>query len=223
MVGVIRKRDVLAHPIATVQCFGWPVLLKALVARRQQTFLSLLVESRTFRPPKVAVPELLDDCVGLELSASRIYEALAERFQDSASVSLFFATLAQQEQDHAELLRLCREAASREGWLEDKFAPWRDAVPRLQREMQTHEVSLADIENLPDIMRLVIRIEASEINLIFDGIVAATDSDFVRKLRAFHTAELEHLDYISSRISELVPELAADCRRMKAGYLGEEV
>jgi len=223
MVGVIRKRDVLAHPIATLQCFGWPVLLKALVARRRQTFLSLLVESRAFQPPKVAVPELLDDCIGLELSACRIYETLAERFQDSASVSLFFATLSQQEQGHAELLGLCREAASREGWLEDKFAPWRDVVPRLQREMQAYEVSLADIESLPDVMQLVIRIEASEINLIFDGIVAATDSDFVRKLRAFHNAELEHLDYISSQISQLVPEMAAECRRMKAGYLGEIV
>jgi len=25
MVGVIRKRDILAHPLVTIRCFGWRV------------------------------------------------------------------------------------------------------------------------------------------------------------------------------------------------------
>ena len=82
MVGVIRKRDILAHPVVTIRCFGWPVFLRALAASRQQTFLSLLVECSALRPPKVKVPELLGHCVELELRAKRVYESLAERFAE---------------------------------------------------------------------------------------------------------------------------------------------
>ena len=67
---------------------------------------------------------------------------LAARFSDRAPVKRFFETLARQEQEHFELLALCRQLAGREGWLEEHFAPWRDAVPRLERQMDDLEESL---------------------------------------------------------------------------------
>ena len=219
MVGVIRKRDIIKHPIVTVRCFGWPVLLRTLMARRQRTFLSLLAESGALSPPAFEVPDVIADCVALELRAQRIYERLAERFADRRPVSEFFATLAEQEGTHAELLELCRTIASREGWMEEYFAPWRAAVPRLVKQMDEAESFVDQRESLDDALRLVISVEGSEINDVFEGVVAATDSDFVRQLEAFQTAELKHMRYITDRIAELEPDLAGECAELEAKYL----
>jgi hypothetical protein len=218
MVGVISKRDILAHPLVTIRCFGWPVFLRALTAGRQQTFLSLLCEAGALRAPTVEVPELLGHCVELELRAQRIYETLAQRFADQDPVRRFFQTLAEQERSHGELLELCRETAGREGWLEGQFEPWRDAVPRLERQMGDAEAVLEGLDELVDALRLVIRIEGSEINDVFVGVVAATDSDFVRTLRAFHTAGTTHLSYISDQIPTFEPSLVDECRELSAEF-----
>jgi hypothetical protein len=215
MLGAIRKRDIMAHPFVTLHCFGWPVLFRALIAGRDQTFLSLLVGARALRRPGVKVPELLGRCVELELRAERIYESLAERFTGQAPVRHFFETLALQERDHYEMLELCRELAGQEGWLEEHFAPWRDAVPRLQRQMDDAEASLQDLDSVADALRLVIRIEGSEIGQVFGGIVAATDSGFVRNLRAFQTAGARHISYVCERIPKLEPDLADECRALR--------
>jgi rubrerythrin len=221
MVGAIRKRDILAHPFVTLHCFGWPVLFRALIAGRDQTFLSLLAEASLLGAPAAKVPELFSRCVELEQRAQRIYESLANRFADREPIRQFFETLALQERSHYELLALCRELAGREGWLEEHLAPWRDIVPRLERKMDELEASAEDLDRLDDALRLVIRIEGSEINPLFQGLVAATDSVFVRNLRAFQTAEATHISYISDQIPKFEPALADECRALEAECLGE--
>ena len=86
MIGAIRKLDILAHPIVTIRCFGWQVFVRALTAGRSQTFLSLLVDSKAHKTPRVFV----ERCVSLELQAMRIYETLAQRFCDEEPVRTFF-------------------------------------------------------------------------------------------------------------------------------------
>jgi hypothetical protein len=216
MIGAIRRRDILAHPFVTIHSFGCAVFLRALIAGRDQTFLSLLAKTRLLRPPKVKVPEILGDCVKLELGARRIYESLAERFTAQELVRQFFETLVQQEQEHSEMLELCRELASREGWLEEHFTPWRDAVPRLKRQMDEAEASLNDLDSVVDALRLVIQIEGSEINQVFGSALAATDSGFVRNLRVFQSAITKHIYYICDRIPKLELDLAYECRALIA-------
>jgi rubrerythrin len=223
MVGAIRTRDILAHPFVTIHCFGWLVFFRALIAGRRQTFLSLLAGTSGFRPHAVEVPELLGHCVELESRAQRIYESLASRFTDPEPVGRFFETLARQEQEHHEMLELCRNLASQEGWLEDRFAPWREAVPRLERQMDDVEASLETLDSVADALRLVIQLEGSEINHVFRGAVAATDSEFVRTLRAFQTAEATHITYISDQIPRFEPDLAGECGNLRAAYLGNVI
>jgi rubrerythrin len=218
MFGVIRTRDIIAHPFVTAHCFGWPLFFRALIAGRRKTFLSLLAGSSPLRPPTVAVPELLGRCLDLESRARRIYELLAARFSDRAPVMRFFEALAQHEQEHFELLALCRRLASREGWLEEYFAPWRDTVPQLERQMGDLEESLDDLDRLADALRLVIRLEGSEINHVFRGAVSATDSEFVRTFRAFRTAEAKHIAYACDRIPMFEPDLAGECSRLRAAH-----
>ena len=221
MIGVIQTRDIIAHPLLTAHCFGWSFFFRALIASRRKTFLSLLAESDAPRSPTVAVPELLGRCIDLESRARRIYELLAARFSDRVPVRRFFETLAQQEQEHFELLALCRQLASREGWLEEHFAPWRDAVPLLERQMDGLEESLDEIDQLADALRLVIRIEGSEINHVFRSAVSATDSEFVRNLQAFRTAEAKHIAYACGQIPKFEPDLAGECRGLRVAHLGD--
>ena len=42
MVGVIRGWDILAHPIATIRCFGWRVFFQAVAPWQTRTFLSIV-------------------------------------------------------------------------------------------------------------------------------------------------------------------------------------
>lgn len=218
MVGVIRRRDIIAHPLVTIRCFGWPVFLNALRAGRNRTFLSVLGETDPLRPKTIEVPGLLGDCVELELRAQRIYESLADRHRNNEPVSQFFATLAGQESTHAELLELCRTIAGREGWMDEYFAPWRAAIPRLDALMDEVEASLEDLSSVEDALRLVIQVEGSEINQVFESVVAATDSDFVRSLQAFQSAEETHISYIADRIPEFEPALAGECADLKSSF-----
>jgi hypothetical protein len=218
MIGAICRQDILTHPVITVRCFGWKVFFRALVAGHHQTFLSLVAETNALPPAPEKVPGLVDRCIGLELCAKGIYESLAQRFDERDSVKGFFATLADQEEDHAELLDLCRAATGRGEWEGKHFDPWRDAVLRLREQMQEAESRANSLESLSDALRLVIQIESSEVNRIYLGIVAASDSEFVRKLRVFHEAGLEHISYICDRIPEMDPKLLDACQELRDGY-----
>jgi hypothetical protein len=207
MVGAICKRDILTHPLVTIRCFGLGVFLRVLCARRDQTFLSILAHSDVLKPPPEGVAEFVGRCVELELTASRIYGALSRRFMSRPPVHDFFAALAVQEESHAELLEICRTAASQQRWDADQTVPWSDVVPRLEQHMADAEVSLNRVDDVRQSLERVIAIESSEINDVFRSVVAASDSVFVRRLKVFHQAECQHLDYICRQIALLEPAL----------------
>jgi len=215
MFGAVRKRDILAHPCVTIRCFGWSVFFRALIAGRDQTFLSLLADTSAFRVPTMRVPRILGGCIQLESRARRLYESLAQRFHDREPVRQFFEDLAQQEGEHAEMLELCRELAGREGWLEESFSAWGDAVPGLEKQMNDAELSLADLDSVRSALQLVIQIEGSEVNQLFEAVISATDSRFVRYLRPFETTVAAHLSYLSNRIPQLEPDLADACTDLR--------
>ena len=218
MIGAICRQDILSHPVITVRCFGWEVFFRALLAGQHQTFLSLLTETPVFQASPEKVPELVERCIGLELRAARVYESLTLRFGQPDWVKGFFATLARQEKDHAELLDLCRAAAGRGEWDAKHFDPWRDAVPGLEEQMREAESRAESLGCLSDALQLVIRLESSEINRVYSGIVAASDSDFVRTMRVFHDAGREHIAYLSKCISEMDPELRDACQQLRDEY-----
>ena len=222
MLGAIRKRDIVAHPLVTIECFGWRVFVRALTAGPNVTFLSLLADTGSLQAAKPKVPELVQRCVTLELRAKKIYETLAGRFADQPSLAKFFRTLANQEQGHAELLELCRAAAEQGEWDEPQFAPWRESVPRLERQMKTAQASLNGCNDRTEVLRLVIQIESSELDDVFGGVVAASDSEFVRKIQAFQKAGTNHVSYICRTIATLEPSLADQCQAVRAKHPANE-
>jgi len=215
MLGAIRKRDILAHPIVTVQCFGWKVFFRVLLADRKATFLSIVAGSRPFQDTSCELPELVSRCVELERSAMRIYRALADRFEDAPDVRSFFRSLASQEEGHAEMLALCHRSVGHGRWVEQQLSSMRGDVERLQNEMLATERSVSSISSARDALRLVIGVESSEINRLFKKVVAACPSEFVRSVRRFWDAEQQHLEFICAQIETLAPDLVDECAVLK--------
>jgi len=215
MIGAICRRDILAHPVITIRCFGWTVFFKAIVSGRKQTFLSLLAESRVLPSQPVEAPEWVGRCVKLEWQAMRIYDCLARRFTHPAPAGLFFQTLARQEHEHAELLQLCRAVGGHGPWDLEHLALWRQSVPRLEARMREAESSAKTLTSLADALHLVLRIESSEIKHVFASILSACRSDFVEKLAAFRNALSDHVSYICGAVPQWEPELDEACRELR--------
>jgi hypothetical protein len=218
MKGVICRRHVLAHPLTTIQSFGWTVFFRVLTAGPDRTFLSIVAPTLFEKPPPPAVSSLIERCVGLEVRASAIYRRLARRYEDTPPLAGFFDTLSRQEQGHAELLELCRGLSGESAWEEKDLERWLGVLPRLEDRMTEVERNLDDLVETRDVLNLVIDIEGSEINQLFHGVVGATRSDFVRTIEAFRTAEKEHLDYICREVPRLEVELADACAILRAGH-----
>lgn len=215
MQGAIRKSDILAHPLTTIRCFGWVVLMRALFADRGQTFLDIV--GRTLWAPGVPseLPEFLARGIGLERRAADIYRSLASRVADDEPLLKLLAELARQEEDHAELLELCHASSRRRDWSEGRIDPWRDVVAGLEVRMAALRRNVELVASRTEALRLVLDIESSEINDVFAAIVEASQSGFVLAARAFRWAEEEHVDLICTKIPALAPELAEACRALR--------
>lgn len=215
MVGAIRKRNILAHPIVTVQCFGWRVFIKAVLAPPGTTFLSLVAPVEPAKPARKPWCEPIARCSELELRARRIYLDLAERFRENAEAHEFFTALANQEQGHHDLLQLCSAAMRRGHWKSDVFAQSLGSLPGLETHMGTAEKTAQLLKALPEALELVLALECSEINFVFRGVVQSSDSPFIRRVRAFNEAGRDHLDFIVRWLPHLEPSLRDASRPLR--------
>lgn len=205
MVGIITGWDILTHPIITIQCFGWQVFFQALFEGNGRTFLSLVAKASPAERTTSRLTTMVDRCVDLELRAKRIYLGFATAFADQPTACQFFETLAEQEQEHADLLALCGAAARRGGWTTNTTNPWEHYMPCLEQHMRDVETCLAEITTLDDALRLVVQIESAEINRVFQAALASCDSAFVRRLTVFQQAMESHITYIVDQLPKLDP------------------
>ena len=215
MVGAIGKLEIMSHPRATIECFGWTVFFRAVFSGRDQTFLSLLKQVGVFQHPQVPVPEFIGRCITLERRAMQIYQSLSLRYARMRLAREFFNRLAEQEDTHAELLELCRAMASRGRWKEHGLETWQQALPNTERLLGEAEARLDRHDSLADSLRLVIRVESSQINGLFTSIVRATDARFATVFGVFRTAVRDHLGYIHERIPVLAPSLKQECDQLQ--------
>jgi len=218
MIGVIRAWDVFFHPYVTVRCFGWQTFFRALWSGRGQTFLSLLGEGSFFASSGSEAAGILERCINLELSAKRIYEHLAETFFTKRPIADFFTELARQEQEHADLLRLCVATLRRSGWRFGYFNPWQEYLPRLEKQMREIESTISSVDRVDNALQLVVQIESSEINRVFQAAIGASNADFVKRLGPFRDAIEMHIGYMVMRISELAPNLMTVSRELRTSF-----
>ena len=214
MTGAICTLDILFHPFVTIRAFGWRVFFRAVFKGRGDTFLALLQKDGFFVAAPPQKPELIERCVRLELQSAAIYRSLAERVGESGPLREFLDGLADEEQKHADLLRVCKLFARQGRFAEDRPHPWHACVPVLEQQMQQVVASLDEIESIDDIVRLILLVEGSEIDRVFAGVIEATDAPFVKNLGPFRRAVQSHIDYICNRITALAPSAAAACREL---------
>jgi hypothetical protein len=207
MIGAIRAWDILLHPVVTVRCFGWKTLFRVLGASHNQTFLSLLTDDAIFGSADSEEAAIVKKCVSLEMRAKELYLSLAERTADAPLLTQFFTTLAQQEQDHADLLQLCEAVSDGRGWKLRDLPAWRNNLVRLDQEMTDAEMLASSATDVNNMMRLVVQIESSEVNHAFLTVIGASNSAFVKRLRPFQCAVEMHLSYIATQIAALAPDL----------------
>jgi hypothetical protein len=218
MVGAITGWDVLAHPVATIRCFGWQVFFRAVAPWQDEPFLSLLQSAAFTNRTASDASAILERCIELELRAKRIYRALAKALFDQGLVGPFFNALADQEQYHADLLAVCRAVVIRRGWSVGAFSAWLAYLPRLEQQMEGAEAAVYKIDSVDAALQLVIQIESSEINPVFQAVIAATDAAFVKKLKPFRKSLNAHMTYIAERLPQLSPGLASACKELGAKY-----
>lgn len=202
MQGIIRKRDVVAHPVVTIQCFGWKLFFRTLVADHDRTFLELVGED-TFPKRGYRAPNLVARSAGLERRAMGIYLNIARRNSQDPQLCAFFSTLADQESSHAELLELCASATSPEQWESDELTRWQEVLPGLETAVSEFEQAASTVEGRHAALELMSRLEGSEINDLFLGVVGASSSEFVRAVHAFKHAEKNQDAYIARMLPSL--------------------
>ena len=130
----------------------------------------------------------------------------------------FFAGLAEQEQYHADLLEVARAAAIRKGWRVNLFSPWQDYLPRLEQQVDAAETAVREIDSIDAALQMVIQIESSEINQVFNAALAATDAAFVKRLKPFRKAMEAHMSYLVERLPQLSPNLILPTRELRARF-----
>ena len=67
-------------------------------------------------------------------------------------------------------------------------------------------------------LQLVIQIESSEINEVFQAALAATDAVFVKRLKPFRKAMEAHMAHIAERLPALSPQLMVVCRELRVKF-----
>jgi len=207
MLGAITRYDILSHPIITINCFGWNVFFRAVFSNQCDTFLSLLQNSKTFDSGTLHFPhmELIGRGIKLELKAKHIYEDFADKFSSSPDAVKFFKELAQQEQEHADCLRICRDATQPTDWNEEYLNSWMEILTTLEDGMAEAVQFAEKISSLDEAMQLVLQIESSEVNQLFQAIFMASDSLFVRKILNFKKATEDHIVYITEYLPLISP------------------
>lgn len=212
MLGVITSRDILAHPVVTIRSFGCRLFLKALFARPNETFLSVLTRAGALgngghARPRAGVTERFSRMIQLELRAKKVYTTLAETFASDATARRFFETLAAQEQEHADMLEIHRVATLQGDCRLNDDDCSNEALSRLEQEMSDAEERSTTIDSLEDALRLVVQLEWSEINQVFKDAFSASHSAFVQKLLKTEEEIDAHTSYITKHVVELCPQI----------------
>jgi rubrerythrin len=214
MQGAIRKRDILAHPVTTVQCFGWEVVVRVLFAGRDETFLNIAAGNMHAPAATAELPEFIMRGRALERRAMQVYRSLAQVFVGTAPVQELFLELAYQEECHAELLELCHMAGGR-GCTSEQFRPWRGVVEQLEERMESLERRAQRIMDVTEALQLVLELESSEIDDVFTAIVETSGSKFAQTIKTFRSAVQDHVALVCRTVPALAPELTERCDALR--------
>jgi hypothetical protein len=178
---VVDRDYVREHPSEIIRTFGLLAYIRTL-GSRSKGLLEQMTQSHL--DSGIALPGPIGDAYRLsavlELRAARIYAAMARRFADQPLVRAFFEELQEEEEEHGRLMLLCLHTAHADNKM-DYVPSVRDPQIRaLLRTMRNHERNAWKL-SLEEALALTEELEAGEVNVIFDRLLAQTSdpqSDF---------------------------------------------
>jgi hypothetical protein len=82
--------------------------------------------------------------------------------------------------------------------------------------MDAAQAAATQAGSIEDALHVVIQIESSEINEVFQAALAATDAAFVKRLKPFRKAMKAHMEFIVDQIPQICPKMMSACRELRA-------
>ncbi len=210
MKGLIGRKDVLAHPFTVISGFGPKVFFKTVFAPRHITFLEVISEGipQPASAEEIEITLLLDKLISFELRTSHLYAGMAMLFKSRKGAQHFFQTLSQQEEGHAEILRITKvEVARRKLW--EQVKPVSPVVlDKIDKELSQLEWDIRHPEALSykEALKIVEALESSEINVVFDFVQHSLRTPFLRKSHRLIPSIAEHHSYLNTMLPELMEE-----------------
>lgn len=207
MRGLIGKKDVLAHPVVIIRGFGWKTFCRCLTSSPGTTFLEIISEGipHPASPQEIELSRQFDRLISFELRNAELYSQMAELFHSLLDVREFFRTLTDQEEGHAEILRITKvEVARRNLW--NTLVPIKpEMIEKIDRKLTEAEKTIADSKKLElaRALHLVEDLEASEINIVFDFLLHSVQTPFLRRIHFLIPSVADHQTYLNSMLPSL--------------------
>jgi rubrerythrin len=207
MQGVVQRRQVLAHPIVIFEGFGLKVLVRALFAGPDETFLDIVTrcaeeESRSGMD-QIDLLRTVDRFTAFERRARDIYAALARQLKDHPAAGKFLARLSNQEEGHAIVLsRVRREIRRGRLWAESKDLHV-VSVGGVHALLERFEAEVRGRVPLARALEIVEAIEASEMDVVFDTLNRSVDMRSRARFERFFVLNENHLAYCREQVQRL--------------------
>jgi hypothetical protein len=207
MQGVIRRAQVLAHPLVIVESFGFKVLMRALFASARETFLEVVSrcaeEEAHVAMDDVDLARTVKRFIGFECRVRDLYRALSHRFAAEADAAKFFRTLSGHEEGHAIVLsRVRREIRRGHLWKRSRHLHL-GGVEDFEALLEACEDEARRGVTLARALELVEAIERSELNVVFDTLNGCVDMHSRARFERFFVLTERHLSYCGERIDAL--------------------
>jgi len=208
MQTIVDREHVQQHRGEVIRTFGLMAYIRAVGSRRKGLLEQV---EKKYLDAGIAMPGAVGNAFRLsallELRAARIYARMVKRFAEIQVLREFFEELQAEEEEHARIMTLCLYTIDNEVEL-DYVPSVRDPdVRKLLGEMRTHERNVWRL-SLDEALDLTNKLEASEINVIFDRLLKHAQNPqnqfFISQL-----AKVEgHASAVPKRIKVLRGELA---------------
>jgi hypothetical protein len=214
MQGVIRRAQVLAHPIVIVESFGLKVLWRALFARGDETFLDIVSraaeEEARAGMDEIDLMRMVKRFIGFERRLRDVYERLSVQLSGTPEVARFFSILASQEEGHAVVLtRVRREIRRGRLWKESRdvhlagLEAFEARFAAMEEEVRRGVAPARALE-------IVDAVESSEINLVFDTLNGSVDMRSRARFERFFVMGRQHVAYCREHVQRLRAEHAEE-------------
>ena len=207
MQGVIKRVQVLAHPVVIVESFGVKVLFRALFASARETFLEIVTscaeEEAHVEMDELGLARTVKRFIEFEGRLRDLYRRLSERFAGEREAARFFRTLAGHEEGHAIVLsRVRREIRKGHLWKRSRDLHL-GGVEDFEATLEAFEEEVRRGVGLARALEIVEAIERSEINVVFDTLNGCVDMRSRARFERFFVLTERHLAFCSARIAAL--------------------